>query len=75
MNFSCKTCEDRHQYCHSTCEIYNREKRNRKRLVDKYNKAKEADYYSMDRVMKCRNKTAIERKRRATKGGTYGIYD
>ena len=54
MNFSCKTCEDRHQYCHSTCEIYNSEKRNRKRLVDKYNQAKETDYYSMDRVMKCR---------------------
>ena len=43
--------------------------------MDKYNQAKEADYYSMARVMKCRNKTAVERKRRATKGGTYGVYD
>ena len=40
-----------------------------------FRKGKKAEYYSMERVTKCRNKTAIERKRRSTKGGNYGIYD
>lgn len=43
MIYCCKGCEKRHIRCHSTCEDYNRERKEHEKIKSEYDKTKQAE--------------------------------